>query len=116
MISHSIKYPAGPPSSPHHRRERRVRCGIHNQNLSYSHNTLPGHSVDREIAAVRRGDPVGGRGHGERRRVRSDWVAVERERGISVSSAVMSFEHGGLAFNLLDTPGHQDFSEDTYAP
>jgi peptide chain release factor 3 len=51
---------------------------------------------------------------GERRRARSDWMAVERERGISVSSAVMSFEHGGLAFNLLDTPGHQDFSEDTY--
>ena len=51
---------------------------------------------------------------GERRRVRSDWMAVERERGISVSSAVMSFEHEGLAFNLLDTPGHQDFSEDTY--
>src|SRR5438445_3750705 len=51
---------------------------------------------------------------GERRRVRSDWMAVERERGISVSSAVMSFEHDGLAFNLLDTPGHQDFSEDTY--
>jgi peptide chain release factor 3 len=51
---------------------------------------------------------------GERRRVRSDWMEVERERGISVSSAVMSFEHEGLAFNLLDTPGHQDFSEDTY--
>jgi peptide chain release factor 3 len=56
---------------------------------------------------------------GERRRVRSDWIAVERERGISVSSAVMSFEHEGLAFNLLDTPGHQDFSplgfqRDTY--
>ena len=44
---------------------------------------------------------------GERRRVRSDWMAVERERGISVSSAVMSFEHEGLAFNLLDTPGQQ---------
>jgi peptide chain release factor 3 len=51
---------------------------------------------------------------GDRRRVRSDWMEVERERGISVSSAVMSFEHAGLAFNLLDTPGHQDFSEDTY--
>jgi len=36
------------------------------------------------------------------------------ERGISVSSAVMCFEHEGLALNLLDTPGHQDFSEDTY--
>jgi peptide chain release factor 3 len=42
--------------------------------------------------------------------VRSDWMAVERERGIAVSSAVTSFEHEGLAFNLLDTPGHQDFS------
>jgi len=54
------------------------------------------------------------RARGERRRVRSDWMAVERERGISVSSAVMTFEHEGLNFNLLDTPGHQDFSEDTY--
>jgi len=40
-------------------------------------------------------------------------MAVEREPGISVSSVVMSFERHGLAFNLLDTPGHQDFSEDT---
>jgi peptide chain release factor 3 len=47
---------------------------------------------------------------GERRRVRSDWMAVERERRISVSSAVMSFEHEGLAFNLLGTSGHRDFS------
>jgi hypothetical protein len=46
-----------------------------------------------EIAAVWRGDPVGGRGQGTR--LRSDWMAVERERGISVSSAVMSFEHEG---------------------
>src|SRR5271169_392450 len=52
---------------------------------------------------------------GDRRRARSDWMAIERERGISVSSAVMSFEHEGLAFNLLDTPGHEDFSEDTYS-
>jgi peptide chain release factor 3 len=51
---------------------------------------------------------------GDRRRARSDWMKVEQERGISVSSAVMTFEHGGLTFNLLDTPGHQDFSEDTY--
>jgi peptide chain release factor 3 len=47
---------------------------------------------------------------GERRRVRSDWMAVERERGISISSAVMSFEHQELTFNLLETPGHQGFS------
>src|SRR5229473_2551865 len=51
---------------------------------------------------------------GERRRARSDWMAIERERGISVSSSVMTFEHEGLVYNLLDTPGHEDFSEDTY--
>ncbi len=48
------------------------------------------------------------------RATRSDWLSVERERGISVSTSVMSFEYGGCAFNLLDTPGHNDFSEDTY--
>jgi peptide chain release factor 3 len=51
---------------------------------------------------------------GERRRTRSDWMEIERTRGISVSSSVMTFEHGRLTFNLLDTPGHEDFSEDTY--
>jgi peptide chain release factor 3 len=51
---------------------------------------------------------------GNRRRTRSDWMEIERARGISVSSSVMTFEHRGLSFNLLDTPGHEDFSEDTY--
>ena len=51
---------------------------------------------------------------GERRRARSDWMKVEQERGISVTSAVMTFEKDGITFNLLDTPGHEDFSEDTY--
>jgi peptide chain release factor 3 len=51
---------------------------------------------------------------GERRRTRSDWLEIERARGISVSSSVMTFERAGLPFNLLDTPGHADFSEDTY--
>jgi peptide chain release factor 3 len=51
---------------------------------------------------------------GERRRARSDWMAIEQARGISVTASVMTFEDGGLTFNLLDTPGHQDFSEDTY--
>ncbi len=51
---------------------------------------------------------------GAARRTKSDWMKIERERGISVSSSVMMFEHGGLVFNLLDTPGHEDFSEDTY--
>ncbi|GIL38738.1 peptide chain release factor 3 [Roseiterribacter gracilis] len=51
---------------------------------------------------------------GDARRARSDWMKVERERGISVTASVMSFEYDGRAFNLLDTPGHEDFSEDTY--
>ena len=51
---------------------------------------------------------------GEKRRARSDWMKIEQERGISVTSSVMTFEHEGLVFNLLDTPGHEDFSEDTY--
>jgi len=44
----------------------------------------------------------------------SDWLAIEKQRGISVSSSVLSFEHAGCRVNLLDTPGHRDFSEDTY--
>ncbi|MGB8602234.1 MAG: peptide chain release factor 3 [Rhizomicrobium sp.] len=51
---------------------------------------------------------------GEARRARSDWMKIEQERGISVTSAVMTFEYEGAVFNLLDTPGHEDFSEDTY--
>ncbi len=51
---------------------------------------------------------------GEQRRARSDWMKVERERGISVASSVMTFGFGECVFNLLDTPGHEDFSEDTY--
>ena len=51
---------------------------------------------------------------GERRRARSDWMKVEQERGISVASSVMTFENEGITYNLLDTPGHEDFSEDTY--
>ncbi|MDG1416364.1 MAG: peptide chain release factor 3, partial [Maricaulis sp.] len=54
------------------------------------------------------------RARGENRRTQSDWMKIEQERGISVSSSVMTFEHRGLLFNLLDTPGHEDFSEDTY--
>jgi peptide chain release factor 3 len=51
---------------------------------------------------------------GERRNTRSDWMKIERERGISVVTSVMTFEFENLVFNLLDTPGHEDFSEDTY--
>jgi peptide chain release factor 3 len=49
-----------------------------------------------------------------RRRATSDWMALEQERGISISSTVLQFAYRGCTVNLLDTPGHRDFSEDTY--
>lgn len=50
----------------------------------------------------------------DRIQTRSDWMAIERQRGISVVTSVMTFEYNDCVFNLLDTPGHEDFSEDTY--
>ncbi|WP_449395358.1 GTP-binding protein [Devosia riboflavina] len=54
------------------------------------------------------------RGKAGQRSTRSDWMEMEQQRGISISSSVMTFEFDGLTMNLLDTPGHSDFSEDTY--
>lgn len=50
----------------------------------------------------------------EQRATASDFMEMEKERGISISSTVMNFDYEGLRINILDTPGHQDFSEDTY--
>ena len=54
------------------------------------------------------------RAKGEARRTRSDFMKLEQDRGISVSASAMSFEYKGFRYNLVDTPGHSDFSEDTY--
>jgi peptide chain release factor 3 len=54
------------------------------------------------------------RAKGEARRTRSDFMQMEKDRGISVSASAMSFDYDGYRFNLVDTPGHSDFSEDTY--
>ena len=54
------------------------------------------------------------RAKGEARRTRSDFMQMEKDRGISVSASAMSFDYGRFRFNLVDTPGHSDFSEDTY--
>jgi len=54
------------------------------------------------------------RAKGEARRTRSDYMQMEKDRGISVSASAMSFDYDGYRFNLVDTPGHSDFSEDTY--
>ncbi|MDE0804144.1 MAG: peptide chain release factor 3 [Acidimicrobiales bacterium] len=51
---------------------------------------------------------------GERRKVRSDWMEMEQQRGISITSTVLQFPYRDTVLNLLDTPGHRDFSEDTY--
>lgn len=51
---------------------------------------------------------------GDKKNTRSDWMAIERARGISVVTSVMTFEYGGAVMNLLDTPGHEDFSDQTY--
>jgi len=51
---------------------------------------------------------------GEQRKVTSDWMEIEKQRGISITSTVLQFDYHGSTINLLDTPGHQDFSEDTY--
>jgi peptide chain release factor 3 len=53
-------------------------------------------------------------GRKNQRATSSDWMELEKQRGISISSTVLQFEYGGCVVNLLDTPGHQDFSEDTY--
>src|SRR3989338_9193384 len=54
------------------------------------------------------------RAKANQRNTTSDWMEIEKQRGISISSSVLRFEYGGFQINLLDTPGHKDFSEDTY--
>src|SRR2546430_2182173 len=53
------------------------------------------------------------RAKANQRNTTSDWMELERQRGISISSSVLQFEYAGIQINLLDTPGHKDFSEDT---
>jgi peptide chain release factor 3 len=65
-----------------------------------------------EAGAIRAAGQVKVRGAA--RRARSDWMKIEQQRGISVTAAVMTFTCDGITCNLLDTPGHEDFSEDTY--
>ncbi len=62
--------------------------------------------------AIHEAGEVSAKAH--RRKTVSDWMELEKQRGISISSSVLQFDYKGLKVNLLDTPGHQDFSEDTY--
>lgn len=54
------------------------------------------------------------KGRGSSHHAKSDWMEMEKQRGISITTSVMQFPYGGCLVNLLDTPGHEDFSEDTY--
>src|ERR1700722_6202413 len=54
------------------------------------------------------------KGRKGRKAATSDWMAMEQERGISITSSAMQFSYKGTVINVLDTPGHEDFSEDTY--
>ncbi len=74
--------------------------------------------ADGTPAFAGRGDPCGGPGQGAGRgaAAKSDWMKIEQERGISVTSAVMTFEYQDAVFNLLDTPGHEDFPKTLIAP
>ena len=54
------------------------------------------------------------RAKGTQRNTTSDWMEIEKQRGISISTSVLQFEYNDYIINLLDTPGHKDFSEDTY--
>src|SRR5215470_12367884 len=67
---------------------------------------LYGGALSGEAGAVR--------GRGGQRAATSDWMELERQRGISITSTVLQFPHREHVLNLLDTPGHRDFSEDTY--
>ncbi|MDR0899735.1 MAG: peptide chain release factor 3 [Lactobacillaceae bacterium] len=62
--------------------------------------------------AIREAGTVKGRG--SNKMASSDWMAIEQQRGISVTSSVLQFDYDGKRINILDTPGHEDFSEDTY--
>ena len=64
------------------------------------------------MGAIQHAEAVKARG--EQRKVTSDWMELEKQRGISITSTVLQFDYGTNTINLLDTPGHQDFSEDTY--
>ncbi len=62
--------------------------------------------------AIQKAGTVKGRGNAQH--AKSDWMEMEKERGISVTTSVMQFPYNDCLVNLLDTPGHEDFSEDTY--
>lgn len=61
---------------------------------------------------IRTSGTIKGRGNGKY--AKSDWMSIEKQRGISVTTSVMQFKYKNILINLLDTPGHEDFSEDTY--
>ncbi len=91
-----------------------TKIGNRNLLLAYSH-VAHDCEIEDDVVLTNQAALAGAvKARGNQRRATSDWMKVERERGISVSSSVMTFNYKDKIFNLLDTPGHQDFSEDTY--
>jgi peptide chain release factor 3 len=107
-MSHSCAVPADP--SAHHEVSRRRTFAI------ISHPDAGKTTLTEKLLLYGGAIHLAGSVKARRaeRAVRSDWMAIERERGISVTASVLQFEHDGCRINLLDTPGHADFSEDTY--
>ena len=64
--------------------------------------------------AIREAGTVKAKGKQSKKFAKSDWMEIEKQRGISVTSSVMQVDYDGYQVNILDTPGHEDFSEDTY--
>src|ERR687894_1874394 len=100
---------AGPVRVPAEARRRRTFAVI-------SHPDAGKSTLTEALALYAEVIDTAGAVHGKagRRGVTSDWMEMERERGISVTSAVLQFSYRDQVINLLDTPGHGDFSEDTY--
>lgn len=109
MTDTALASAAAPASSPSQKAERRTFAIISHPDAG---KTTLTEKLLYAAGAIHEAGEV--RARGDRRRARSDWMQIEQQRGISVTSSVMTFERDGIRFNLLDTPGHQDFSEDTY--
>jgi peptide chain release factor 3 len=105
----SAQSPAAPDAPPRSELERRTFAIISHPDAG---KTTLTEQLLQSAGAIHEAGEV--RARGNRRRAQSDWMKIEQQRGISVTSSVMTFQRGNLLFNLLDTPGHQDFSEDTY--
>ena len=107
---------SGPSSSSHSPADVRAQAKRRRTFAVISHPDSGKSTLTEALALHARAIGTAGAVHGKagRRSTVSDWMTMEQERGISITSAALQFEYDDVVFNLLDTPGHADFSEDTY--